>query len=585
MGPRVRPRNRTWRALSLAAALGLSLSACGGETADTEASTDSGAETSDAPDPALVYLSPEEHLIRASMALRGTRPSVEELDAVAADPEALPGIIDQYLDDPSFGRIIRDLHNEALLSRIDFAIPPAGFLPKGPLAGRDIYQLNLSVMDAPLRLIEHVVMNDLPYSEIVTADYTVADDVVATVWGLDHPGGSGWEVTSWPDNRGNAGILSDSWLFQRHSSTLANANRGRANAISSALLCQDFLNRDIEIAGDVNLADANEVADAVSQNPTCVSCHQTLDPLASFFSGYFPEVLPLAEDYPIDMWIDGLFFNIYGIDLREPNYYGAPGDSLADLGAFIAVDPRFSQCATRRFYAYFLQVPLADVPEGDLNELQDAFIDSDLNARALTRAIVLSDAFRASHVDPAQADEVGPRPEIGLKKTRPVQLAAFVEDLADFRWRADTMQFGYGSIDLIEDGFVGFNVLAGGIDGYFVTRPAHTYNPTASLFLQNLARDVANYAIEHDAQVPDEQAGDRTLLRQVGVYDPDEAKIRAQLVELHLRILGERVAADSQAINDDLQLFKAGFDHSGTTVRAWKLVIAAMLQDTRVAFH
>jgi L-ribulose-5-phosphate 3-epimerase UlaE len=40
------------------------------------------------PDPAEVYLTPTEHLVRASMALRGVRPSLEELRAVDADASA-----------------------------------------------------------------------------------------------------------------------------------------------------------------------------------------------------------------------------------------------------------------------------------------------------------------------------------------------------------------------------------------------------------------------------------------------------------------------------------------------------------------
>ena len=53
-----------------------------------------------APDPVsptVVYLTPTQHLTRASMALRGVRPSLEDLRAVEADPQALGGIVDRYL--------------------------------------------------------------------------------------------------------------------------------------------------------------------------------------------------------------------------------------------------------------------------------------------------------------------------------------------------------------------------------------------------------------------------------------------------------------------------------------------------------
>ena len=576
---------------SLALALALTVpAACGddGPAGETEAGETEAGETTE--DPALehlVFLSPEDHLVRVSMALRGVRPSLAELDAVAADPDALGGIVDEYLETPEFGRTIRDMHNESLLSRVDFAIPPAGFLPKGAIAGENLYDLNVSVMDAPLRLIEHVVLNDKPYSEIVTANYTLADGVAATVWGLPYDGdGDSWELSSWPADRGNAGILSDSWLFQRHSSTIANANRGRANMISRALLCQDFLSRDIEIDAGVNLADANEVADAVRVNPTCVSCHQTLDPLASFFSGYFPEILPQVEPYPIDFYIGNLFFDVYGVNMRDPNYYGAAGETLGDVGAFIANDPRFSLCAVRRFYGYFHQLPIADVPQDTVYSLQRSFIDSGLDAKALIRDIVLADAYRVSHAEAPEGEEPPELPPgLGLKKLRPVQLAALVDELTGVQWRADVSDFGFGTIDLVEDGFVGFNVLAGGIDGYFVTHPMHTYNPTASLVLRTIASDAANYVVEHDYAIPDAERDQRRLLTEVGLQDTSEAAVRSQIVHLHARVLGERVAPDSREVDETLELYAAAYADGGNlTNRAWKVVIAAMLQDIKVAF-
>src|SRR5678816_107614 len=46
----------------------------------------------DPEDPTLLLLTPTQHLTRASVALRGIRPSVEQLQAVAGDPSKLPSI-------------------------------------------------------------------------------------------------------------------------------------------------------------------------------------------------------------------------------------------------------------------------------------------------------------------------------------------------------------------------------------------------------------------------------------------------------------------------------------------------------------
>src|SRR5687768_7569636 len=59
--------------------------------------------------PTAVFLSPAQHLTRASMALRGMRPTVEDLRAVEADPTLIPTIVDRYLASPEFGETIKEL--------------------------------------------------------------------------------------------------------------------------------------------------------------------------------------------------------------------------------------------------------------------------------------------------------------------------------------------------------------------------------------------------------------------------------------------------------------------------------------------
>src|SRR5512133_3667289 len=64
---------------------------------------------------ALTYLSPVEQLTRASLALRGTRPSLPELRLVDASPDELPRLVDSYLQSPDFGATVRELHDQTLM--------------------------------------------------------------------------------------------------------------------------------------------------------------------------------------------------------------------------------------------------------------------------------------------------------------------------------------------------------------------------------------------------------------------------------------------------------------------------------------
>ena len=559
-------------------ALAVSLGAC--NEAESGGNGDSGDGTG--LDAGTVMLSPGDRLVRVSMAIRGLHPSPEDLRAVQDDPDRLTEFVDAYLQGPQFGDTMRDLHNESLLTVTDYFAPPAGFQPSGPVADVDVYALNRAIMEAPLRLIEDVILNDQPYTDIVTADYTLANGTVAAVWGLSYEGdGDSWERTTWDDGRGRAGILSDSWLFSRHSSTESNANRGRANAIARGLLCYDFLDRDIDVDSAVDLADPAVVSQAVVDNPTCASCHQTLDPLASFFSGYYPVYVPGEVTYPHRMYYDNLFPSL-GVQMRPESYFGSRGSGLVDLGELIAGDPRFSLCAVRRFYAYFHQIDLGEVPFEEAARLQRSFIDSNYDARDLVRSIVTDPAFLTSHADPEVAEE-GTDP-VGVKKARPFQLAQAVRDITGFEWWTTLIipeeGLDLGRINLMEDSGLGYQVLGGGIDGVFVTRPSHVYSATSSLVLQALAREAAHYAVERDFA-----GGERLLLTASDPADDSEVSVRSQLGHLSARIYSTTAADDDPTVDELYALYRDAQAAGGDAKRAWKVVITAMLQDHRMAFY
>ncbi len=546
------------------------------------AACDSEAETPQAPaeepvDETLVPLSPTDQLVRVSMAVRGTRPSPEDLRTIAADPSALEALTDDYLKGTGFGEMIRDLYNEALKVRVPAAIFPAGFAARGALAGKGVQAINVSVTEAPLRLIEYVVKNDRPLTEIVTADYVLADGNVATVWGLPYSGtGESWEVTHYEDGRPHAGLLSESWLYTRHSSTFSNKNRGRANAIARGLLCHDYTERQVEVDVTIDLADPVQVANAINTNPTCVSCHQTLDPLAGFFGSFFPLFVPsFLEAYPFEGYVPELhpLFTV-----KEPGYFGYPGGDVQHLGQMLAEDPRFVQCQARRFYSYFHQVALKDVPHAREAEL-GRVLAKNMSAKELVKAIVLDTSFLTSH---RLRDDTPDEPPTVLK-ARPWQLARAIAELTGFRWGSElNFDLGYGNlgyVDLMTDSLFGFEVLAGGIDSINVSQPSHTMTASTSAVLRDLSARASDFVVEADAQFP----SSAKLLSDI--ESTDEASVRAALVELQLGVLGQIVAEDSVEINDAYALFGSALAEGGDAKRAWKLVLFAMLQHPRMTFY
>jgi hypothetical protein len=141
--------------------------ACGGESNETLE-----------PDPPIA-LSAADHLARAAMALRGTRPSLEELEQVRVDPESIPGIVDGYLVADEFGATIRDIENQTLLMRIDAKRGD----PIPEEAGSVSWNAwSAAMFEEPLRLIEHIVLQDRPYTDIVTTDQTVVTGFGPMMW-------------------------------------------------------------------------------------------------------------------------------------------------------------------------------------------------------------------------------------------------------------------------------------------------------------------------------------------------------------------------------------------------------------------
>lgn len=565
------------------------LSACDGGGGAPDGDDPRVVETPDGP---RVLLSPEDRAVRQSMALLGVRPSIDDLERARTEPGALDALVQEAVDDPRFGETVKHLYAELLHLRSYELVMP----PRGPLETADRESLSRALSEEPLRLIERVVLEDRPFTEIVTADTTVLDEVGAVLW-RGHaydPGGPAIQEVAFTDGRPGAGILSTHGLWVRHPSNGRNDQRARANLIADALLCEDFLGRDVPAVGAIDLSDPVAVSRALERQDECVSCHQSLDPMAatlwtmfpshnaglvdvSYDAGCFP---PADFCYPLRMYRPDLELAWAFYGLRSPGYYGAPVDDLGDLGQSIADDPRFATCTVRRFWSYFAQVDAEDVPLEVVSPLRDAFVASGFDAKALAAAVVTHPDFLALEApDSAFADRV-----VGPLVARPFQLAQAVEDLTGFRWVADvdpfvcgTSPYGcYGPADIAQDDIFGYRAMAGGVDGARILRPTHTFTPIRELFAAALAEEAAGYVVREDFARPDRTQ--RRLLDRAEAANRSAETVRPQLAALHGRILGEVVDADDPAVDPTWALFEAVLARSGEPRDAWRAVLAAMLQ-------
>jgi len=526
-------------------------------------------------------ITPEMHLLRASLALRGQRPPMEAYAEVADDPDAVARWVDRWVQEPGFGATVRELHDEAWGITSAYAPVPAN----GPFTDLPIADIKRGLFEAPLRTIEHVVMNDQPYPDILSMDATMGNAVTARAWSglwpvpidLRDPHTADlddWRLLQWKDGRPDAGILSSSVLWMVHRSAGPNNDRGRANLISRALLCYDYLDAGIDLVDDFDLANADAVNEALRDDPSCAACHDTLDPLASFLP--FREYFVIQESvFPFEMYTpeqQALASESTGL---EAAYQGTPGDDLGDLATMIADDPRFWQCTARRFASHLTQRGLHEVPDDEVTALTDAFVASGFDAKALAREVVLSDAFLPD-------DEVLAAPH----RLRPEVLGRHYEALAGARWvaadeeevccGAPAGQSVLGEVDLAEDAWLGYRTVAGGIDAPFVGTPSHRIDPASLLVYDGYARVAALQAVE--------RAG------EPGVVLPSplpatEAEVRSHIATLILQLYGERVEVDATQVTDAYQLWSVGAGFPADAADGWELLLSAMFQDLRMVMY
>jgi hypothetical protein len=496
-------------------------------------------------------------LSRASLDLRGVRPTPAELDRLAADPGALDALLDEYLQDARFEQRVLELFAEVYLTRAD------GFEQSAAQLGlEDEAAFQRAVGEEPLRLVARIAAEDLPWTEVVTADWTMANELTAAIWPLDYPpGATGWQEARYTDERPAAGVLSTTGLWWRYTSTDSNANRKRANAASRILLCNDYLVRPIDFDRDVDLLDQDAVDDAIANNPSCASCHDSLDPFASYFFGfwsYLPGSSAEAGRYHPER--ERLWQDMTGV---APAYYGEPGDNLADLGRQIAEDPRFGSCAVEQVFEGLLrrQAGLDDTEA--LNRHREAFIAGGLRLRPLVRSVLDDADYRAGTTHGAGA--------VPTKLVGPDLLASQVEGLTGFRWE-------YAGYDMLGTDLYGLRTLAGGADGRTVSASATVPNATLLLVQERLAEAAADHVVQADLLAGTAEA------RLFTAASPDtlpseRAAATSQVQALHRAVFGRSVAADGEEVQANLALLDQLVAVGADAPAAWTALLAALLRD------
>lgn len=612
-----------------------------------------------------VTLANDQQVLRkAALSLAGRLPTDTELQQVAAGGrQALAEIILQLQYEEPYYQRLREAFNDIFLllgvdGNPDSTVLSYEHFEKTRLwyQNHDLTQIadenerrqagyrlaneyRQALLEEPLRLIEHIVRSERPFSEILTADYIMVSAYSARGYGVydqlrpqfknpDDPleflpvrlqalvgRNKSENQESASGFYPHAGLLSTFQYLSRYPTTETNRNRLRARMFYLHFLGVDVL--ELAARGSDAAAATARYPIPTMQAAECVVCHQTLDPVAGMFQDY---------------WRFDANFSIYG--RRKEGWFtdmfsaGFEGETLPPEDRWRALqwlaertvrDPRFARTMAGHAWQMLtgrrpLQPPQdIDDPlfgaklraweqqQCELDTISRRFIADGMNFRHLIRDWVLSDFYRAESLQSPDVTEerLAELADIGVVRLlSPEQLERKIVAVFGRPWGRLNEQTA---------------MLYGGIDSKEVTERAVDPSGAMGAIQRTLANDVACRNTALDFSRPPTE---RLLFPDI---EPDvvpgrtaaaDARIRQTIAGLHQRILGRSDAVDSPEVQQTFQLFSAVVaDAAATgrfepqeiwhcrqglqgpvpdphyTVRAWRAVITYLLRQPEFLYE
>lgn len=505
-------------------------------------------------DEALVPLPPGRLLRRASLDLTGRLPGVAALEAIEADPSRWEAERDALLDDALLEeQLVQHLAERWLTLRDEYDI----YYYDYDLDETEEYAWLRGVGQEPLRIMARVIVEDRSWAEVVTGDFTVVDARLAGLWPVEgyDPEGAPWQAVRWTDGRPEVGVLASNGLWWTYPSDSFNQNRTRAAAMSRLLLCEDLLSRPVEIENAADLLQSESTSDMVRSEPSCLSCHATIEPLAASMYGFLwlaDNAVGEYERYHPERELAGP--EELGVEMA---YWGTPVTGLAEVGWAMSGDPRLYQCTVRTFAELLLRRSLQIEEQPVLTELEAAFLDARLTVRPLLRAITELPEYQAGELGPGATEAQVARERLS-RTLSPWQVAGAVEQLTGFRWT-------FEGADLLDYDPTGFRIMAGGVDGQNQAQPHADPTVGGSLVYLRLAQAASQAALAAAEEGSGMLAG----------HDLTVAPTSAELDALALQAWGRRLDASEQ---EGLLALWQGLEQEAGAELAWAGLVEALLR-------
>lgn len=537
----------------------------------------------------LEILSPTLTLRKATLALAGRLPTAEEWERVeAGGDDELRDVVWEMMREDAFFERLKEIYNDALLVRayesgqdgvalLDDDDYPSRYwyedMAEGDNSVRNRWRnaASRAVSHEALELIAYIVREGRPFTEVLTADYTMVNRFSANSYGVyEHgftPGDDeeqaeeDWVPVSIPGVN-HAGILTGTAFLNRFPTTDTNRNRHRTWMFFRLFLATDIL----------GFADRPiDPTSSTSHNPTlndpqCTVCHATMDPVAGTFQNWDDEG---RYRPPADGWYPSLAPPGFG-DVQLPT--DRRGDALRWLAEQTVADSRFALSITQTIFEAVTGIPVRPpvvrvddesdaidreayrVQREELERIAEEFVANEYDLRIVFEEVLMSPYFRATGGGTASDAIVA---DAGSARLRtPEQLARLIEAVTGYPWANNASS--------TPNLFGNYRLLYGGIDSDGIIQRATEPSGIIANIGLRAATDMACVAVARDFVL---ESGTRRLFPYVEpTFQPEtdegfsvpgaEEAIRRNIQFLHFHMLGEELALDSEEIDATYALWE-----------------------------
>jgi len=251
-------------------------------------------------------------------------------------------------------------------------------------------ELREAMFEEPARFIENMIHNDLPVLDLLYADYTFVNPVLARHYGMPQPASGVWVRVDEAGKYGRGGVLPMAAFLTENAPGLRTSPVKRGYWVVRRVLGETIPPPPPtvpELPADeaqMNLP-LREMLAKHRENTTCAACHARFDGLGLAFEGYGP----IGERRNVDL-------AGHPVETQAVFPGGSKGDGFEGVRAYIREhrEKDFVDNLSRKLLAYALGRSLMLSDEPLIETIKSMLAADDYRFTPLVEAIVASPQFR-----------------------------------------------------------------------------------------------------------------------------------------------------------------------------------------------